>query len=120
MNQKVFLVLTFIVLPSNVVAGLFGPSAGEEFAMIMAVILGIPALALLLAIGLYLRAKVKLAEQKARSFEAGNKFRFDVFLSYSAKDHAEASQLAEQVQHSELKSSSLAAATLSFTSSISH
>jgi len=90
-----------MLCPLEAVAGLFGPSAGEEGAMIFAVIFGIPAL--VVVVSLYLRARVKLAEQRTRPSLASETSRFDIFLSYSAKDRNQAKELSELMQQSNLK-----------------
>lgn len=101
MAQIAIVVLLLIQWPSDAFAGLFGPSAGEEAAMIVGVIFGIPALVMMVA--LYLRAKVKLAEKRTATSLTSQNLRFDIFLSYSAKDIDQARQLSELIQQSDLK-----------------
>ena len=78
MAQIAIVLLLLIQWPLEAFAGLFGPSAGEEAAMIVAVTFGIPALVIMVA--LYLRAKVKLAEKKTTSSLDSQNLRFDIFL----------------------------------------
>lgn len=80
-------------------AGLFGPSAGEEAAVIVFVILGIPTL-----VGGIVYTIVKLAQiRRDAPTPAHTAFQFDIFLSYAEKDHVQAAALAEQLQQSGLK-----------------
>jgi hypothetical protein len=90
-----------ILLPLEAAAGLFGPSAGETAAMIVALVFGIPALVGIVA--LLIRARVKVAELKTRSSKASQDSRYDIFLSYSEKDHNHALNLSELIQQSHLK-----------------
>lgn len=74
---------------------LFGPSAGEEGAMIVALILGIPAI--VIAIRLWTRSRVLIASEARRLRPREENARYDVFVSYSATDSAVAERLANRL-----------------------
>ncbi len=99
----ILLLILVILYPVEAVAGLFGPSAGEEAAMIVGVVFGVPALVVVVVVALFFRHRAKLAEMRVRSFLVSETSRFDIFLSYSAKDRSQAKQLSELLQQSNLK-----------------
>lgn len=95
------LVLMALLASADAVAGLFGPSAGEEAAMILLVIFGSVALVAICAF--YFVAKVRISTRRAGTAYPSGAPRFDIFLSYSAKDADAARDLATLIRTSGLK-----------------